>query len=130
MDPENLKYHREHIWVRALGGRATIGITNYALESLGEIVYIELPELDTVVEANTELTEIESTKTTSFFVISPVSGTVFEVNEDLSETPEIINEDAYGAGWIAVLEMEDASELDDLMDLPDYEKYLEEIKLK
>ncbi len=130
MDPENLKYSREHTWAKALGRKATIGITDYAQESLGDIMHIDLPELDTTVEANIELTEIESTKTT-FSVISPVSGTVSEVNEDLSETPEIINEDRYGSGWIVVLELEDASELDDLMDSSDYEKYLEEeVKLR
>ncbi|MEK7238664.1 MAG: glycine cleavage system protein GcvH, partial [Nitrospirota bacterium] len=108
----------------------TIGITNYAQESLGDIVYIDLPEQDTSVEANTELSEIESTKTTSS-VISPVSGTVMQVNEDLAETPEIINEDPYGKGWIAVLEIEDESQADSLMDVSEYEKYLEEeAKLK
>lgn len=130
MNPEDLKYHKEHTWVRVSGKKATIGITNFAQESLGDIVYIDVPELETTVEANTELTEIESTKTTSS-VISPVSGTIVEVNEDLSESPEIINEDTYGKGWIAVFEMEDNSELDDLMDASEYEKYLEEeAKLK
>jgi glycine cleavage system H protein len=130
MDPENIKYHKEHTWVRVSGKKATIGITNYAQESLGDIVYIDLPELETTVEANTELTEIESTKTTSS-VISPVSGIVTEVNEELSDTPEIINEDPYGKGWIAVLNMDDDSELDDLMDASEYNTYLEEeAKLK
>ncbi len=130
MDPENIKYHKEHTWVRVSGKKATIGITNYAQESLGDIVYIDLPELETAVEANTELTEIESTKTTSS-VISPVSGIVTEVNEELSDTPEIINEDPYGKGWIAILNMDDDSELDDLMDASEYSTYLEEeAKLK
>ncbi|MEK6528201.1 MAG: glycine cleavage system protein H, partial [Nitrospirota bacterium] len=104
-------------------------ITNYAQETLGEIIYIDLPELEITVEANTELTEIESTRTTSA-VISPISGSVIEVNEDLAETPELINEDPHGKGWISVLEIEDKSELDDLMDFSEYEKYLEEVKLK
>ncbi len=130
MNPENIKYHKEHTWVKISGKKATIGITNYAQESLGDIVYIDLPEQDTSVEANTELSEIESTKTTSS-VISPGSGTVMEVNEDLAETPEIINEDPYGKGWIAVLEIEDESQADSLMDVSEYEKYLEEeAKLK
>ena len=130
MDSENLRYHKDHTWVRVSGNKATIGITNYAQEILDEIIYIDLPELETTVEANTELTEIESTKTTSP-VISPISGTVIEVNEDLAETPELINEDPQGKGWISVLEMEDKSELDDLMDFSEYEKYLEnEVKLK
>ncbi len=130
MNPENIKYHKEHTWVKISGKKAIIGITNYAQESLGDIVYIDLPDLDNTVDANTELTEIESTKTTSS-VISPVSGTITEVNEDLAETPEIINEDPYGKGWIAVLEIEDKSQLDSLMDVSEYEKYLEEeAKLK
>lgn len=130
MDTENLRYHKEHTWVKVSGKKVTIGITNYAQESLGDIVYIDLPELETAVEANTGLSEIESTKATAS-VISPVSGAVIEVNEELSDTPEIINEDPYGKGWIAVLEMDDDSELDDLMDASEYDRYLEEeAKLK
>lgn len=125
MNPDNLKYHKEHTWVKVSGKRATIGITDHAQEALGDIVYIDLPDADTAVEANSEIAEIESTKATSS-VISPVSGTVIEVNEELSESPEIINEEPYGKGWIAVLEVDDDSELDDLMDAPEYERYLEE----
>ncbi len=125
MNPENLKYHKEHAWVKVSGKRATIGITDHAQEALGDIVYIDLPDAETTVEANSEIAEIESTKATSS-VISPVSGEVIEVNEELSESPEIINEEPYGKGWIAVLEIDDESELDDLMDAPEYERYLEE----
>ncbi len=125
MNPENLKYHREHTWVKVSGKRVTIGITDHAQEALGDIVYIDLPDAETTVEANSEIAEIESTKATSS-VIAPVSGEVIEVNEELSESPEIINEEPYGKGWIAVLEIEDESELDDLMDAPEYERYLEE----
>jgi len=125
MYPEDLKYHKEHTWVRVSGKKATVGISDYAQDALGDIVYIDLPETDTTIEANSELAEIESTKATSS-VISPVSGTVIEVNDDLSESPEIINEEPYGKGWIAVIEMEDNSELDDLMESADYAKYVEE----
>ncbi len=125
MNPEDVKYHKEHTWVKVSGKKATVGITDYAQDALGDIVYIDLPEPDTTVEANSELSEIESTKATSS-VISPVSGTIIEVNDDLSESPEIINEEPYGKGWIAVLEIEDVSELDNLMDASDYEKYIEE----
>ena len=125
MNPENLKYHKEHTWVKASGKRATIGITDHAQDALGDIVYVDLPDVDTTVEANSEVAEIESTKSTSS-VISPVGGTVIEVNEELSESPEVINEDPYGKGWIAVIEMENPADLDDLMDMNDYEKYLEE----
>lgn len=125
MYPEDLKYHKEHTWVRVSGKKATVGITDYAQDALGDIVYIDLPETDTTIEANSELAEIESTKATSS-VISPVSGAVIEVNDDLSESPEIINEEPYGKGWIAVIEIDDASEVDDLMDAADYAKYVEE----
>jgi glycine cleavage system H protein len=125
MNPEDLRYHKEHTWVRVSGKKATIGITDYAQNALGDIVYIDLPEADTNAVANTEVSEIESTKATSS-VISPVSGTIIEVNEDLAESPEIINEDPYGKGWIAIIEVSDESEMDDLMDVSDYEKYIEE----
>jgi glycine cleavage system H protein len=127
MNPEDLKYHKEHTWVKASGEKATIGITDYAQNALGDIVYIDLPDEDAAVEANSEIGEIESTKATSS-IISPVSGRVIEVNEELSESPEIINEEPYGKGWIAVLEIEDKSELDDLMDASEYEKYVGEEK--
>lgn len=130
MNPENLKYHKEHTWVRVSGKKATVGITDYAQESLGDIVYVELPEIEATVEANTGLAEIESTKATAS-VICPVSGTVTEVNEELSDTPETVNEDPYEKGWIAVIELDDDSEPGDLMDASGYEKYLEEeVKLK
>ena len=125
MNPENLRYHKEHTWVKVAGKKATVGITDHAQEALGDIVYIDLPDADTSIEANSELAEIESTKATSS-VISPVSGTVIEVNEELSESPEIINEEPYGKGWIAVIEIDDESEVDDLMDATEYERYLEE----
>ncbi|WP_333654670.1 glycine cleavage system protein GcvH [Dissulfurispira sp.] len=125
MNPDNIKYHKEHTWVKASGKKATVGITDYAQDALGDIVYIDLPEVDTTVEANTEMSEIESTKATSA-VIAPVSGTIIEVNEKLADSPEIINEDPYGKGWIAVIEMDNESEVDDLMDAGDYERYIEE----
>lgn len=130
MYPEDLKYHKEHTWVKVSGKRAKIGITDYAQESLGDIVYVDSPEIDSDIESGSELTQIESTKATSS-VISPMSGTVIEFNEDLTDSPEIINEDPYHKGWIAVLEIVDESELNGLMDASEYEKYLEEeIKLK
>jgi len=125
MNPDNLQYHKEHTWVKLSGKKVTIGITDYAQDALGDILYIDLPEVDTDVEANSEIGEIESTKATSS-IISPVSGRVIEANENLSESPEIINEDPYGKGWIAILEIDDTSELDDLMDASEYTKYVEE----
>jgi glycine cleavage system H protein len=125
MNPDDIKYHREHAWVRVEGKRATIGITDYAQQQMGDIVYVDLPESDTEIDADSELSEIESTKATSP-VISPVSGTVVEVNEDLADSPEIINEDPYGNGWLVTLEMNDSSELNDLMSKSEYEKFLKE----
>lgn len=125
MNPDDLRYHKEHTWVKATGRKATIGITDYAQDSLGDIVYIDLPEVDTDVEANSEIGEIESTKATSS-IISPLTGRVADVNDDLSESPEVINEDPYGKGWIAVIEIEDVSELEDLMDSGEYSKFVEE----
>ncbi|TAN44232.1 MAG: glycine cleavage system protein GcvH [Nitrospirae bacterium] len=125
MNPEDLKYHKEHTWVKVSGKKATVGITDYAQESLGDIVYIDLPEIETTVEAGTEMSEIESTKATSS-VIAPVSGTIIETNEKLADSPEIINEEPTGKGWIAIIELENASELDELMDSDDYERYIEE----
>jgi glycine cleavage system H protein len=130
MYPEDVKYHKEHAWVKVDGSKVTIGISYYAQETLGDIVYIDMPEIDASVEAGTEMTQIESTKATSS-VVSPVTGTIVEVNDELTDSPEIINEDPYGKGWIVVVEMEDESELGALMEPGDYEKYLEdEVKLK
>jgi len=125
MNPDDIKYHREHAWVRVEGKRATIGITDYAQQQMGDIVYVDLPEADTEIDAESELSEIESTKATSP-VVSPVSGTVVEVNEDLADSPEIINEDPYGNGWLVVLEMSDATEVNDLMNKSEYEKFLKD----
>ncbi len=125
MQPDKLLYHKDHTWVNLSGKRATIGITDYAQDALGDIVYVDIPEVDAEIEVNTEMSEIESTKATSA-VIAPVSGTVVEVNEELEDTPEVINEEPYGKGWIVVVEMTNQSETDELMDAASYEKYLEE----
>src|SRR5271157_4404598 len=125
MNPDELKYHKEHTWVKASGKKATIGITDYAQDTLGDVVYIDLPEVESTAEAGTELAEIESTKATSS-IVSPVSGIVIDTNDKLADSPEIINEDPYGKGWVAIIEMDDTSELDELMDSDDYEKYIEE----
>lgn len=126
---ENYKFHKEHTWVKVSGKskKVKIGISEYAQEQLGDIIYIELPEVESHVDADTEIAEIESTKTSSP-VISPVSGVVVQINEELVDHPEIINEDPYGKGWIAVIEMDNPEELEDLMDFEEYESYLEEEK--
>jgi len=127
MNPEDLKYHKEHTWAKVSGKKATIGITDYAQNALGDIVYIDLPEVDSNIELNSEIGEIESTKATSS-IISPLSGRIVEVNEDLTESPETINEDPYGKGWIAVVEIDDVDEVNDLLVASEYEKYVEEEK--
>lgn len=123
--PDELKYHKEHTWARIEGSMAVIGITDYAQDSLGDIVYIDLPEIDSEIEANSEFSEIESTKATSS-VIAPVSGTITEINDDLEESPEVINEDPYGKGWIVKIEMADPSEASSLLDGSSYEKFIED----
>jgi len=125
MSPDDVKYHREHQWVRLEGKRAVVGITDYAQEELGDIVYIELPETGIEVAAEEDITEIESTKTTAPLV-APVSGRIAEVNEALKDSPELMNEDPYGKGWIVTLEMSDPAEADDLMDAKEYEEFLKE----
>jgi len=124
-NPDDLKYHKEHSWVRVDGNRAVVGITDYAQDSLGDIVFMDLPDVDSSVEADGEIGEIESTKATST-VISPVSGTIVKVNEELGDAPETINEDPYEKGWIVEIEMENPSELNGLMDAGDYGKFVEE----
>lgn len=125
MYPDDLKYHKDHMWLRAKGNRARVGITYYAQEQLGDIVYIELPGVGTEVDANSVIGEIESTKTTST-VEAPVSGKIVEVNDELEEMPEIINEDPYGRGWIAVIDMANPEEISDLMDSKAYQDHIEE----
>lgn len=125
MSPDDVKYHREHQWVRLDGKRASVGITDYAQEELGDIVYIELPEVGLDVAAEEDVTEIESTKTTAP-LIAPVSGRIVEVNEELKDAPELMNEDPYGKGWIITIEMSDPAEVEDLMDAKEYEEFLKE----
>ncbi|MBI1820482.1 MAG: glycine cleavage system protein GcvH [Nitrospirae bacterium] len=125
MRPEDLKFSTDHEWVKKEGKRATIGITDFAQESLGDIVFIETPETNIELSAEEEIMEIESTKTTSP-VLAPISGKIIEVNQELKERPELINEDPYGLGWIAVIEMSDPSELDNLMDYKEYEEFIRE----
>ena len=126
MNPEDLKYSKDHTWIRVEEeDEGTVGITDYAQESLGDIVYVDVPEEDDDVEAGEEVAEVESTKATSS-VMSPVSGTVIEVNEDLEDAPETINEDPYGDGWIVRIKLSDPSELKKLMGADAYQTFVEE----
>jgi len=113
--PDNLRYSTDHEWVRAEGARIRVGITDYAQDALGDVVFVQLPEVGTTVDAGGVLGEIESTKSVSE-LYAPLSGTVVQVNESLTEAPEGINADPYGAGWICELEPADPSQLDGLLD--------------
>jgi len=125
MIPDDLRYSADHEWVKVEGKQAVIGITDYAQQELGDIVYLELPDVGTEVVMEEEVTEIESTKTTSP-VLAPVSGTIIEVNEELRESPQLINEDPYGKGWIVILKMTNPDDLDSLMSAKEYEEHITE----
>ena len=121
--PDDLLYNREHAWVRVEGELATIGITDYAQEKLGEILAIELPEVDSYVERDEPFGTIESAKGV-FELISPVSGEVVNVNEDRLDDIGIINSDPHDTGWMITLEMSDSEELDDLLDSREYHDFV------
>ena len=122
--PDDLRYTQEHEWVRVDGTTARVGITDYAQDALGDVVYVDLPQVGAAVAAMASCCEVESTKSVSE-IFSPVSGTIAEVNSDLSDTPQMINEDPYGKGWIFAVQMSDAAELDNLMDAAAYQAFLE-----
>ena len=124
--PEDLKYSKTDEWVRVEGDQATIGITDYAQDQLGDIVYIELPwDQGASVSHETRFGDIESVKATSE-LISPVSGEVVKVNEDLKEKPEHINDDPYEDGWMLVVKMSNPDEVDSLMNAEEYKAYLQD----
>jgi glycine cleavage system H protein len=118
--PEGLRYSSEHEWVRVVGTVATVGITDFAQDTLGDIVYVQLPEVGSTVTAAAACSEVESTKSVSD-IYAPASGTVAEANEALGNTPELLNSDPYGEGWIFKIELSDPSELDALMDAAAYQ---------
>ena len=121
--PDDLLYNREHAWVRVEGELATIGITDYSQEKLGEILAIELPEVDSYVERDEPFGTIESAKGV-FELISPVSGEVVNVNEDILDDIGIINSDPHDTGWMITLEMSDSEDLDDLLDSREYHDFV------
>jgi len=118
--PDDLRYARNHEWVRTDGSMVRMGISDYAQDALGDVVYVELPNVGTMVERGQAFSEVESTKSVSD-VYAPVSGRIAEVNEALDANPELINSDPYGEGWFVVIEATDLSELDDLSNSADYE---------
>ena len=118
--PDDLKYHPEHDWVRVDGDTATFGITWYAQDQLGEVVFFDPPQVGATVNKDQSYAEVESVKAVSD-VVAPASGEVIEVNEALADAPEKINEDSYGEGWLVKVRLSDPSELDELMDRETYE---------
>ncbi|MDT8903122.1 glycine cleavage system protein GcvH [Anaeroselena agilis] len=124
-NPQELKYSREHEWVRVEGNRATVGITDFAQHQLGDVVFVEVPTVGLAVTAGQKFSVVESVKAVSD-IYTPLSGTVVAVNDALNDTPEKINEEPYGAGWIAVIEMSNPGELDALLDAAGYEKFAAE----
>jgi len=118
--PDDLKYTAEHEWVRSDGDTVRVGITDYAQDQLGDIVYVNLPEVGDELEAGSAMGELESTKSVSD-LFAPVSGTVVARNEALDANPELCNSDPYGEGWIVELEPSDPAQLDSLMSAADYE---------
>jgi glycine cleavage system H protein len=121
--PDDLKYHPDHDWARVEGDSATFGITWYAQDQLGEVVFFDPPAVGTTLSKDEPYAEVESVKAVSD-VVAPLSGEVTEVNGALSESPEQINEDPYGGGWLVRVRLTDASEVDSLMDAADYSSSL------
>ena len=125
MYPDDLKYTTEHEWIRLADDTAEVGITDYAQEQLGDIVYVSLPEAGTEVEAGTSIGELESTKSVSD-IFAPVSGTIAESNPALDDAPEVVNSDPYGAGWLVRITVADSSAADDLLDADGYRAHVGE----
>ena len=123
MIPSDLRYHKDHEWVRVTGKQAIVGISHFAQEALGDIVFLDLPKVGSVVKAGQQIGEVESTKTTSI-IYTPVGGTVTEVNTDLKDHPEVVNSDPYGKGWIAIIDLANMEEVDQLMTPAQYEAFL------
>ena len=123
--PEGLRYTKEHEWVAVDGGRARVGITDFAQDALGDVVFVQPPESGLAVSAMSSVAEVESTKSVSD-IYAPVSGTVVEVNAALESTPELLNQDPYGDGWIFVIDMSDPAQVDALLDANAYRRLVEE----
>ena len=122
MNPEDLLYSKEHEWVRVEDETATIGITSHAEQELGDVVYVELPKVGSQFDAKESFGTVESVKAVSELFM-PVSGEVIEVNKELDPMPEVINDDAYGRGWMIRVRMRDRSELDNLLSVEKYAEY-------
>lgn len=122
--PEDLQYSSDHEWVRVDGNRVVVGITDYAQDALGDVVYVQVPDAGATVAAGAGISEVESTKSVSD-IYAPVAGTIVEVNGDLEAAPEKLNADPYGDGWICVIEVEDPSAIGGLLDAAGYRALIE-----
>ena len=125
MYPEDLKYTAEHEWVKAGEGPVRVGITDFAQDALGDIVYVQLPEVGTAVRAGDSCGELESTKSVSD-LFAPVNGTVTAVNESLADQPDLVNSDPYGEGWLLDIDVDDDEEIEALMDADTYKGQLDQ----
>lgn len=123
MIPSNLRYHQEHEWARVEGKQATIGISHFAQDALGDIVFVDLPKVGATVAAGQQIGEVESTKTTST-IYTPVSGTITKINTDLKDHPEAVNSDPYGKGWMVVIDLTAPAEVEQLMSAAQYDAFL------
>ena len=122
--PSDLRYSTDHEWARVEEGRVRIGITDYAQDALGDVVFVEVPEVGTKVERGASFSEVESTKSVSE-IYAPVSGAIAEVNAELTDSPERLNDDPYGEGWICIIEPTDPAQLDELLDAEGYRALIE-----
>ena len=123
--PDDLRYSTDHEWVRVDGERLRVGITDYAQDALGDVVFVKLPEVGDVLDQGGSAGEVESTKSVSE-VYAPVAGTVVEVNTDLDQTPERLNDDPYGEGWLIRIRLSDPSEVNTLLDVEAYQAVVAE----
>jgi len=123
--PDDLKYTKEHEWARIDGTRVVVGITDFAQEELGDVVFVELPEIGMSVEAEGTFGVVESVKAVSD-LFSPISGTVVDVNRVLEDQPELVNDSPYGDGWMIVIEASNTAELDGLLSAADYQTYIQQ----
>lgn len=125
MQPKDLKYSATHEWVRVQDDRATIGITDHAQSELGDVVFVELPQVGAKIKKGDIFGTVESVKTVSDLV-APISGEVVQVNEELPEAPEAVNDNPYDSGWMVIVKMDSPADLDDMMSVEDYETFIQE----
>ena len=122
--PEDLQYSSDHEWIRVDGNRVVIGITDYAQDALGDVVYVQVPDAGATVAAGAGISEVESTKSVSD-IYSPVDGTIAEINPLLESQPELLNSDPYGQGWICTIEVTDAAQVEGLLDAAGYQSLVD-----